>query len=63
MSSQYRVLYAISCYMASTQWASEYVFDAIELCLKVLVPDIRDILPQELLHHVDAVLVIRNVVT
>ena len=45
-----------------TKQAPEYLIDSIEFSLKILVPYVRDILTKELLHHVDAVLIIRDVV-
>ena len=45
-----------------TQWPPEYMLDSIEFCLEILVPYAGNVLAKKLLHHVDTVLIIRDIV-
>ena len=45
------------------QRAPEYLLDSVEFSLEVLVPYIGYVLVKELLHQVDTVLIIRDIVT
>ena len=46
-----------------TQRAPEYLLDSVEFSLEILVLYVGYVLAKELMHQVDTVLIIRNIVT